>query len=320
MKKSTLMFNDKKEDYVSFLQHQVNCNHIRKKFKSIIKTPKELGHGYFHRLVPRDGLEIWKVCNTFKQDFSYNYSVNSQLLEVLYCREGHCKIRSKDSTILLNNNSYCIRLIKHPGEILLNKEVPQEFISIVYHKCFFDNQCYPLLNIELLPNKIIEKLRYSFKANKELEILFESFFKTDFLKIDQPLIPESKALEILSMIINLHLTPCIEESKSPRDLDLLEKIALAKSIIKNNPEKKINIPELSKTVALNSFKLTKGFKEQYNKTINNYRTEVRMRMAETLLTDGYSVSETSYRVGYMDISHFIKVFKREFGIFPSEYC
>lgn len=45
-----------------------------------------------------------------------------------------------------------------------------------------------------------------------------------------------------------------------------------------------------------------------------------MRLAQSLLKNtSFSISIIASRVGYVNFSHFAKVFKQEFGVSPSEY-
>jgi two component transcriptional regulator, araC family len=51
-----------------------------------------------------------------------------------------------------------------------------------------------------------------------------------------------------------------------------------------------------------------------------YLIQERMRLAQSLLKNtSFSISIIASRVGYVNFSHFAKVFKQEFGVSPSEY-
>jgi len=55
--------------------------------------------------------------------------------------------------------------------------------------------------------------------------------------------------------------------------------------------------------------LGKGFKE--------YVIDKRMKKANALLRQGFTVTEVCFTVGYSDLTHFARVFKRKYGINPS---
>ena len=61
------------------------------------------------------------------------------------------------------------------------------------------------------------------------------------------------------------------------------------------------------------------FAEIYGKTISAYVRHMRMELAASLLTKGKSVADTSMAVGYANPSKFAAVFKKEYGLTPSEF-
>lgn len=77
--------------------------------------------------------------------------------------------------------------------------------------------------------------------------------------------------------------------------------------------------ELSRAVALNEFKLRRGFKEYFGITVYDYITRLRMEEARKLLLDyRLSISEVSSTVGFSHQNNFSIAFKKYFGIPPSE--
>ncbi len=63
------------------------------------------------------------------------------------------------------------------------------------------------------------------------------------------------------------------------------------------------------------------FKKTVGISPKKYLLNYRMKLAASLLTDkGKSVSVTAYSVGYSDVFVFSKMFKRHFGISPTEYA
>ena len=62
-----------------------------------------------------------------------------------------------------------------------------------------------------------------------------------------------------------------------------------------------------------------GFRELFGTTVFNYLTEQRMKQAEELLRSGkLSIAEVANLIGYSQPASFAAVFKRKFGITPSE--
>lgn len=65
--------------------------------------------------------------------------------------------------------------------------------------------------------------------------------------------------------------------------------------------------------------LRRAFKKEFNMTITDFLTQVRMEKAKELLAQNYKLSDISEMVGFNDSSYFSKVFKKYFGKSPSEY-
>lgn len=77
--------------------------------------------------------------------------------------------------------------------------------------------------------------------------------------------------------------------------------------------------ELSRMVGLNDFKLKIGFKDHYGTTVFGYLRDMRMEHAMMLLLEGEAnVTDAAARVGYANLSHFSEVFRKKYGINPSE--
>ena len=62
------------------------------------------------------------------------------------------------------------------------------------------------------------------------------------------------------------------------------------------------------------------FKKYMNMTINDYVIELRMKHAAYLLRDTYmNVNEAADYLGFSSVSYFSRVFKKYYGVSPSEY-
>ena len=63
------------------------------------------------------------------------------------------------------------------------------------------------------------------------------------------------------------------------------------------------------------------FDDKLNELLSNPDSMAQiMRLAQSLLKNtSFSISIIASRVGYVNFSHFAKVFKQEFGVSPSEY-
>lgn len=81
------------------------------------------------------------------------------------------------------------------------------------------------------------------------------------------------------------------------------------------------LPELYRELYLSPNYVRKVFKEHTGYTPNHYLIVTRLRNARQILsnTPNLSVKEAAYRVGYHDVFHFSKIFKKYFGVPPTFY-
>lgn len=91
-------------------------------------------------------------------------------------------------------------------------------------------------------------------------------------------------------------------------------------IHKEYGDRNISINTLAETVYLTPTYLAGLFKKETGKTIGQYLTCFRMEKAKKLLKEKrYKLYNIANIVGYSDANYFAKIFKRQFGITPSEY-
>lgn len=98
---------------------------------------------------------------------------------------------------------------------------------------------------------------------------------------------------------------------------VVEKI---KENIKENYKNEISLDKLSQHVGHSKNYICKTFKESTGMTINLYLNKVRIdRAAELLINSNLDLSEISNDVGYNNIYHFIKTFKKFVGTSPGNF-
>jgi AraC-like DNA-binding protein len=71
---------------------------------------------------------------------------------------------------------------------------------------------------------------------------------------------------------------------------------------------------------INRTTLADKFTKSTGMSVMDYLIRLRVKMAAIMLRDTMlSVSEISYRVGFNDITHFGRTFRKHMGYSPSEY-
>jgi AraC-like DNA-binding protein len=96
-----------------------------------------------------------------------------------------------------------------------------------------------------------------------------------------------------------------------------EKILAARDMVNNRLDSPPSLTEIAKAVGLNEYKLKRGFKETFQKTIFGYLTERRLDLARRYLLDTQkTAAEVAYQLGYTTPQHFNNAFRKYFGHTP----
>jgi AraC-like DNA-binding protein len=99
-----------------------------------------------------------------------------------------------------------------------------------------------------------------------------------------------------------------------------EKLLALRNLILSDLSQPPSLPELAVATGMSETKLKQLFKQTFGDTIYNYYQKVRMEEAAFLLKQaGYSVSEVGYQLGFSNLSHFSRLFKRHYGNTPKKY-
>ncbi|HHT47817.1 MAG TPA: response regulator [Firmicutes bacterium] len=107
--------------------------------------------------------------------------------------------------------------------------------------------------------------------------------------------------------------------KESRQNSIKPIIREAKAIIDQNYQKHISLEWLADMVNVSSFYLSRLFKEELGESFSEYITRLRMEKTIQLLSKGCSVKECCFLVGYNDPNYFSRIFKKHFGIAPSDW-
>lgn len=93
----------------------------------------------------------------------------------------------------------------------------------------------------------------------------------------------------------------------------------AREIIEENYQNPKPLEEVGKMVGTSLSKLQKGFLLLFGCPPHQYLIKYRMEKAKELLLSGqYSSKEVGYEIGYSNLSHFIRLFKRTYGFTPNQ--
>lgn len=111
-----------------------------------------------------------------------------------------------------------------------------------------------------------------------------------------------------------------EVVRAARQRNFNSKVEEIIKLIESEYEEDISLDMLGDRFKLSTAYLSRLIRKETGKTFMDLLTDVRMEQARFLLTGSRrKVSEVAASVGYKDISYFIQVFKKRFGVTPNDY-
>jgi transcriptional regulator GlxA family with amidase domain len=108
------------------------------------------------------------------------------------------------------------------------------------------------------------------------------------------------------------------EKSQPQEAAFMQKI---NALIKANLEyENFDTDAVCKAMSMSRTQLFRRMKSLIKQAPANHIKIMRLQKAKELLeTTDCTVSEVSFKTGFQAISHFTKVFKKQYGILPSAY-
>jgi len=94
----------------------------------------------------------------------------------------------------------------------------------------------------------------------------------------------------------------------------------ALTFIKEHFSEEISLEDVAREAGLSRYHFCRLFRHETGLTFLEYLQDLRVRRAQALLADRYlRITEVAYTVGFGDLSHFDRTFRRMVGRSPSEY-
>ncbi|AUP78552.1 helix-turn-helix transcriptional regulator [Flavivirga eckloniae] len=113
----------------------------------------------------------------------------------------------------------------------------------------------------------------------------------------------------------------IQLQKKTAKIETFKRLLLAYEYINDNYDKNISIDELSKVSSLSEFHLYNSFKLIFKRTPHQYILTLKMQMAKTYLREKkHTLTDIAIMLSFPNLSTFSKLFKKTYGISPSQYA
>jgi AraC family transcriptional regulator len=99
-----------------------------------------------------------------------------------------------------------------------------------------------------------------------------------------------------------------------------ERVDAARSLLELQYAANHTIVSLARSVGISSFHFVRVFAEFVGMPPHRYLLRVRMSEASRQLRQGASVTEACFGAGFQNLSHFIRSFRRRYGVSPARYA
>lgn len=312
-------------DFITFFAKHINGT-VRDNFMEI---PNSLGEGYvrkigfgsdfkltIHRYILKEDLIIKRnpspETSSVRTFFFYN---TKQDLEVKYENEENIPFLQKnDASILLSTNDLRTE-IRFPANISIQYVV----VAIAA------DRLRAILSIEN-PNSTIktitaENTSFLFfeSLDTEMQLLLKNIVSVNMNNSMNNFYVQIKVQELMYLLFS---KLSLRENKTFKSINSNDAEKLLN--IRNEILKDLSTPpvlnELAVIASMSETKLKQLFKQTFGDTIYNYYQKARMEEAAFLLKQAkHSVSEVGYELGFSNLSHFSRLFEKQYGITPKKF-
>lgn len=117
----------------------------------------------------------------------------------------------------------------------------------------------------------------------------------------------------------LHLLKRAEREPIEPTKDLPKNIATMLLYVEKHLHEPFTVSEMAKALYISQSSLARQFKDFFHITPLAYVNKRKMQVAANLLLDGASVADVALAVGFNNVSHFILLFERHYGVTPHRY-
>jgi AraC-like DNA-binding protein len=189
--------------------------------------------------------------------------------------------------------------------------------------------CSDELIRQYLPAELIGQLEtFAHESNSQADNHFISLFHRETLKeifetrAEDPLSAVKRLALIMRLTEKFLYSLVRQEHRSlPRKLKKndLESMRHIEQILSSRLEGFPSLESLAHAVFMSTSKLKTLFKQVYGHTLYDYYNKNRLQRAKEMLVTGqYSIKQAGCEIGFSNLSHFAKAFKKEYGVLPRD--
>lgn len=260
-------------------------------------------------------LEIKAIHTVFKAQYGEDYFFGGEahdFWEFVYCVSGNLGITA---------GKYVYKL--KPGECFFHR--PMEF-----HSLWAENDTAPEIIIITFSCDNILSIKhgvYSLKK-EETKMIKELVQRTNMIfnkkggwanEIKENMNYEFQIF--INELENLFLRVLLDGYSKDEQVHTptAEKYTFIIRIMEENIDKRLSVCDIAELCNMSEPNLKKVFKKYSGKGVMEYFSDMKIKLAKSMLKDGKSVKETAYALGFYDQNYFNVFFKRNAGISPGKY-
>lgn len=312
-------------DFITLFGKQINAQ-VRDNF---LEIPKALGEGYvrkigfgedfkltIHRYTLKEDLIMKRnpseILNSVRTLFFYS---NKNDHEVKYNNEENIPFGKKnDASILLSTNDLKTE-IRFPAGSNIQYAVVGITAERLHSVLSMDN---PNGTIQTIIDKDASFLFFE-DLDAEMQLLLKNMVSVDMNQALSNFYVQIKVQELMYLLFS---KLSLRENTTFKTINSNDADKLL--VIRNEILSDLSTPpvlnELALIASMSETKLKQLFKQTFGDTIYNYYQKARMEEAAFLLKQAkHSVSEVGYELGFSNLSHFSRLFEKQYGITPKKF-
>jgi len=257
--------------------------------------------------------------NTDRVDTAYHWHPE---IEIVYVKSGAFSITINNENFLAQPETI---FVINTGELhsMAENDGQTVFYSVVFYPELldFDNKnpfqrsfLDPLKNGSLsLTNKLDSESSCYSSVKKQFERIIEAENKPYFAAVQTVALYEI----LIALLESGEVTSSLENNQKAQKNDVIKKVI---SYIDENLAEKITLSDLANCANMSEKYFCSFFKKGAGCSPIEYINRVRVeRACELMVRHNMSVTDAAFETGFESLSYFIRRFKKQMGLSPSEY-
>ena len=226
--------------------------------------------------------------------------------EIYYMKEGSCTYHIEDQTYRVKQGD----VVLIPGKLS-----HRTTYAGVVHTRFLVNCSY-----EYIPKLVLERLEAvgplyrNIKAISQLEELFAQIeYEYDHADVLSAEVLKCFTAELLFVILR-------HKNEHENTVQGSNFITMVQEYIQNNYMNEVKLSFLAEMLSVSQEHLSRVFKQETGIGFKDYLVQFRLKKAEEMLRHetGRAVSEVAYACGFNDGNYFSYIFKKAYGVSPTQ--